>query len=196
MKHQWKALDGYQVPALVEFWSYLCLALLLIPACPIAYAISGQNLWFSAFGLKVYAQQNLLIYTVLAVFPFMGGVAALGILRRRSWGLLLAAAFCAVALLISAVVCFMPFASGLKHHSPYSEIIFLLLCLLWIGRTLSASTMHRWPARVRARRQSAAWGRGRSEPADEAGCRDGRVHARLSDEGRNRAPQSGCLREP
>ncbi len=51
------------------------LALLLTPVCPIAYIISGKNLWFSDFGLKVYAQQNLLFYTALAVFPFFGECA-------------------------------------------------------------------------------------------------------------------------
>jgi hypothetical protein len=131
--------NDYQVPFWVEFFGYVNLAFLLMPVCLVCYAIWGQNLWMQAFGFKVYAREHLALYIALVLLPFVGGLTAIGVLRRRRWGLALGIGFSIAAILMccSSFVCAAALHS--RGEAPVIEIVLLGLFLRWIVATMKGS---------------------------------------------------------
>jgi hypothetical protein len=139
MKKRLAIPSGYPLPKWVEFFSYLFLVFLASPTCFIALRIWSEDLWMSAFGLKVHAQGHFLIYAFLVLLPFFGGIAAVGLLRRQPWGLVLGACYSVVAAAVCCVSLFIGYTSGLKDHPAYVELLLVVLFLRWLLRTMAGS---------------------------------------------------------
>lgn len=132
--------SGYALPGWVECFSYVFLICLVTPLCALAFSLSHQDLWMSAFGLKVYACQHLATYLFLVFLPFAGGLAAIGLLRRKPWGLVLSAVYSPMAIGVCCISLAVNHSSGIKDHSAWVELILLLCFVRWLQCTMTGQS--------------------------------------------------------
>jgi hypothetical protein len=138
-------LNNYQVPLWVGFFGCVNLVFLVMPACLVSYAIWGGDLWMQAFGFKIYAREHLALYVALVLLPFFGGLVAVGILRRRSWGLKLGICFSISAIVVCCSSLFCASALHSKGESAVIELVLLGFFLRWIVETLKGSNQPMLP---------------------------------------------------